>query len=402
LFPFVPLVRYRLPELHEPSLPRPALLETCPRESQHSIRTELDTIKELAATGIAHSRRNSIGTTWDIWETFCAQLHCDPYLAGIDDPIPLLQIFAHRYRIGTVAPSGASVRSRTVEGALRAVGQTLASLGSDDPRVTANGKLDLRLTRQLAAYKKQDPPPTRVKPIPFPILAQTAALCRCANTAASNTIADMLLLGFFFLLRPGEYAYTDNPDAAPFRLCDIHLLIHNRRINPLTSTIADLRQVNYVALEFTTQKNGVRGELVGLGRTGHPIHCPVHALVNRIHHFRTNNAPMTTPLYSYFHNTWKRIDTATLTSHLRITVTAMGSTYGINPTEISVRSLRSSGAMALLCAKVDSDTIRLLGRWRSDEMLRYLHVQTFPLVAPLAAKMLRHGHFTLIPNHNGE
>jgi hypothetical protein len=89
----------------------------------------------------------------------------------------------------------------------------------------------------------------------------------------------MLLLGFFFLLRPGEYAYTDNPDAAPFRLCDIHLLIHNRRIHPLSSTITELRQVNYVALEFTTQKNGVRGELVGLGRTGHPIHCPVHALI---------------------------------------------------------------------------------------------------------------------------
>jgi hypothetical protein len=175
----------------------------------------------MAANGIAHSRQNSIGTTWDIWEGFCAQLHCDPYLECIDDPIPLLQIFAHRYRIGTVAPSGALVRSRTVEGALHAVGQMLASLGSADPRFTTNGKLDLRLTRQLAAYKKQDPPPTRVKPILLPILAQTAALCRHTNTAASNTIADMLLLGFFFLLRPGEYAYTDNPDTAPFRLCDI-------------------------------------------------------------------------------------------------------------------------------------------------------------------------------------
>jgi hypothetical protein len=54
--------------------------------------------------------------------------------------------------------------------------------------------------------------------------------------------------------------------------------------------------------------------------------------------------------------------------------------------------------MALLCAKVDTDTIRLLGRWRSDEMLRYLHVQTFPLVAPLASQMLRHGHFSLMSN----
>ena len=34
-------------------------------------------------------------------------------------------------------------------------------------------------------------------------------------------------------------------------------------------------------------------------------------------------------------------------------------------------------AMALLCAGVNSDRTRLLGRWRSDEMYRYLHVQAF-------------------------
>jgi hypothetical protein len=160
--------------------------------------------------------------TWDIWADFCMQLYCNPDLAYIDDPIPLLQLFAHRYRTGALAPSGAQDHSRTVEGALCAVGQVFASLGHSDPRLTASGKLDLRLSRQLTAYKKQDPPPTRVKPIPFPILAQTAALCRRANTAQSNTIADMLFLGFFFLLRPGEYAYTTNENAAPFRLCDVH------------------------------------------------------------------------------------------------------------------------------------------------------------------------------------
>ncbi len=78
----------------------------------------------------------------------------------------------------------------------------------------------------------------------------------------------------------------------------------------------------------------------------------------------------------------------------------MGHDYGIQSHQVSIRSLRSSGAMSLLCAKVDTDMIRLLGRWRSDEMMRYLHVQTFPLVAPLAAQMLQHGNFTLIPNHS--
>jgi hypothetical protein len=269
-----------------------------------------------------------------------------------------------------------------------------------DPRLLSSGKLDLRLQRQLTAYKRQDPPPSRVKPIPFPLIAQTAKLNYLANTPYSNAIADMLLLGFFFLLRPGEYAHTENPDASPFRMCDTHLLINDRRLHPYTCTHTDLYQVNYIALEFTSQKNGVRGELIGLGRTGHPTWCPVHALINRIKHLRTHNAPCTTPLFRYWDCQWHTITTTTLTAQLRTTASALGPAWGINPTDISVRSLRSSGAMALLCANVDTDMIRLLGRWRSDEMLRYLHVQSFPLVAPLASQMLQHGSFALIPNNS--
>jgi len=350
-------------------------------------------------TGLHATRRGSANTTWDIWHEFCESLHCDPYLQTIDDPIPLLQIFAHRYRTGTLAPSGSIVRSRTVEGALRAVGQTLATLGCQDPRLQSSGKLDLRLARQLTSYKKADPPPTRVKPIPFPIIAHTAHIAYLSNTAKGHTIADMLILGFFLLLRPGEYAYTNNPEAAPFRLQDTHILINDRRLNNLQCTEHELLAVNYIALEFTSQKNGVRGELVGLGRSGHPTWCPVKALTNRIKHLRTFHAQPTTPLYSYHDTMWRNIDTATLTAQLRCTVTALGQAYGIQPQEISIRSLRSSGAMALLCARVDTDMIRLLGRWRSDEMLRYLHVQSFPLLSPLSQQMLRHGHFTLMPNH---
>lgn len=374
------------------------MLESCHPDRQRDLEHDLCTIKQIAATAITASRTGSQDTTWDIWCTFCQDLHIDPFLTQLDDPIPLLQIFAHKYRDGSVAPSGVAVRSRTVEGALRAVGKTFTALGSPDPRLQPSGKLDFRLSRQLTAYKKQDPPPTRVKPIPFPLIAQTAALHYTAGTPHSLAVADMLMLGFFFLLWPGEYAHTTNPDAAPFRLRDTHLLINNRRIFPYQCTVADLHHVNYIALEFTTQKNGVRGELVGLGRIGHPTWCPVQALIHRVTHLCTHHAPLDTPLYSYFSDQWRYVDTNMLTSSLRHTITAHGHQWGLQPSDISIRSLRSSGAMALLCAKVDTDLIRLLGRWCSDEMLRYLHVQTFPIVAPLAAQMLRHGQFTLIPN----
>ena len=62
------------------------------------------------------------------------------------------------------------------------------------------------------------------------------------------------------------------------------------------------------------------------------------------------------------------------------------------------RSLRAGGAMAMLCGKVDSDIIRLVGRWRSDAMFRYLHAQAIPIISPLAPTMLQNGAFSLMPN----
>jgi hypothetical protein len=380
-------------------LPYKATLDACDPSGTRNLRSELGLIKENAAKGISPGRVGANNTSWSIWATFCRDLTCDPFLQNISDPMPLLQIFANRYRSGALAPSCSPVRSRTVEAALRAVGQTFSTLGYQDPRLQSSGKLDIRLQRQLQAYSKDDPPPSRVKPIPLQIIQHVVVMCARSNDPKLQAISHMIILGFFFLLRPGEYAFTDNPDAAPFRLCDIHVLLYNRRLDPAQCLEQDLDNATHIALEFTRQKNGVRGELVGLGRSGHPTLCPVKAAVLRIKHLRIHRAHPNTPIYS-FHtgHMWRTITTTDLTQQLRLATTTLGHTVGIHPADISIRSLRSSGAMALLCADVDSDRIRLLGRWRSDEMLRYLHVQALPVVAPLARQMVQHGFFTFLPN----
>jgi hypothetical protein len=43
--------------------------------------------------------------------------------------------------------------------------------------------------------------------------------------------------------------------------------------------------------------------------------------------------------------------------------------------------------MALLYAGIDRDRIRMIGRWRSDEMLPYLHLQAQPLMTGVSAAM---------------
>lgn len=235
--------------------------------------------------------------------------------------IPILQVFTHQYCTCTI-------------------GQTLTILGNLDPYLQPSGK--------LTAYKKEDPPLTRVKPIPFPIIAHTTHLCYISHTSKSHCIANMLILGFFFLLWPGEYTHTSNPEAALFWLTDTHILINDCCLNHLLCSKEELLAITYIALEFTTHKNGVQGELLGLGRSGHPTWCPVKALLNQIRHLHTFKASPTTPLYSYFDMIWHRIDTQTLAPYLCNSVTVLGHNCGIQPHKISICS---SGAMGRIVVR---------------------------------------------------
>ncbi len=62
----------------------------------------------------------------------------------------------------------------------------------------------------------------------------------------------MIILAFFFLLRPGEY--TDNngdTNKHPFLLGDIQLFIGDTRLNLLTDSDARLKQARFAPLTFT-------------------------------------------------------------------------------------------------------------------------------------------------------
>jgi hypothetical protein len=214
----------------------------------------------------------------------------DPTLQIVEDPVPFLQVFAYGYRNGTIAPSKRSVRSRTVEGALRSVGQRFASMGSQDPRFTIQNKMDFRLQWQLACYSKQDLPPDRVKPVPIAIIRHVLTAALLSASIDNLVVADMIVLAFFVLLRPGEYAATTS-DATPLRMCDVQLFIGPVRIDPATADEQSLWSATFASLTFTTQKNGVRREVIGLGCSGDPELCPVLCLVRRILHLRHFNAP---------------------------------------------------------------------------------------------------------------
>ena len=105
-----------------------------------------------------------------------------------------------------------------------------------------------------------------------------------------------------------------------------------------------------------------------------------------------------TPLGRVF--TWHGTDSVTqalITKTLRDAVHLIGKDLGFLPGEVLSRSLRAASAMALLVSKVDTDIICLLGRWRSDEMLQYLHLSAKPLMKNFAARML-HAEYNMTPS----
>ena len=369
-------------------------------DTQHSFRRDFELAQDAVRSGVTAQRAAGADTHWQLWSDFCDELAVDALLSNLQDPVALLQVFAQRYRTGTIAPKSKPVRSRTVEDALRSVGQTFAGLGKPDPRLTSTGNIDFRIQRMLSSYKKKDPPPNRVKPIPVQVLRRIMAVAHAAPTPANLAIADMCSIAFFYLLRPGEYTVSPS-ESTPFRLCDVQLRIGNRRLDLLLATDADIRSATFATLTFTTQKNGVRGEVIGLSRSGNPQLCPVISLCNRILHARAHNADLTTPIARYFdRGRWHNVTSTHISTTLKAAVTFLGPTLGFLASDVSARSLRAAGAMALLCAHVDTDIIRLVGRWRSDEMLCYLHVQAEPTMRGFSARMLQHGSFVLLPNND--
>jgi hypothetical protein len=268
--------------------------------------------------------------------------------------------------------------------------------------MNSHGRLDFRLTTLYQSWAKSDDPPSRVKPLPLPLLTHTVTLANVENTPASLASGECLTFAFYFLLRPGEYLGPPH-DALDnlFRLKDLVLWIGSTALDLLHCPLADLRAATFATLTFTRQKNGVRNERIGHGRSGHPTICPVLSLVARVIALRHMQALPTTPLNAYEGAAsgppFCYVHAADITRRIRMAL-HLHPDPAYAPSDVSARSTRAGGAMALLCAGIDSDRIRLIGRWRSDELYRYLHVQAQPVMTGLSAAMLRGGSFRLTPH----
>ena len=83
------------------------------------------------------------------------------------------------------------------------VGETLADLGTPDPRLDSHGKRFKTLSNLFRAHGKEDPPLDQAKPVPIQLVEHAVNALQANATMPvhlRHAIADCIIIGHFFLL----------------------------------------------------------------------------------------------------------------------------------------------------------------------------------------------------------
>jgi hypothetical protein len=135
------------------------------------------------------------------------------------------------------------------------------------------------------------------------------------------------------------------------------------------------------------------------GRSGGSLCCPVRATVRRILYHCQNKCKSSIPLASYYRNGRRvPIKVKDVTDTLRLVMTMNNHRTGIAANEVSARSIQAGGAVDLLHGQVDMDHIRMMGRWHSHAMMRFLYMQARCVVGCYAVAVFNRGSYTFLPD----
>jgi hypothetical protein len=286
----------------------------------------------------------------------------------------------------------------TVRGAVSHVVQAFRSAGRQNPTKDEDHELSILLSRQLRAFKNDDPQQQQQKAIPFIVLDE---LAKRQTTELDSALAQLTIGAAFFACRSCEYSIVPKTEERRTKL----LCLRNIRLfkdGHLISAPSDnLELADSVAITFEMQKNDSKFDTVIHGRTDDPTLCPVlqwARLVNRI--WAYPGATKNTPVCAVWrHGRPDKITSKQVLTALRAACTVVGSArLGFEPHEVGTHSLRSGAAMEMYLAGVPVYTIMLIGRWSSDAFLRYIRKQVEQFSQHVAKQMLTFRSFHTVPN----
>ena len=119
----------------------------------------------------------------------------------------------------------------------------------------------------------------------------------------------------------------------------------------------------FVTFTFSSQKNISRDKKIGYKDSGYPLMCPKSALIWRIIHIQKNSTTPSTPISHAVTPTgrWNNITTTLISRTLKTSVNFCGPNRGFEVKDVSALSFRDTGTRAILCARVNSHIINLIG-----------------------------------------
>lgn len=337
-------------------------------------------------------------TNWNKWSAYCVanNLGSDPYLSTQSPSARFNALvgFAARVRTGSLG-RGKQVKADTVATALRHVSQIIMLAGYPDPRKQPGSPdLHLALDRLLKSYRNNDDAPRSQLALPVTIFENIAATEGHSSNPLEQATADIIILSFFFLLRIGETTIpaTNRPTrTTQFRRRDVTFWkLHNnqrRKLSP-NAPLPDLLAADAVTLKLDNQKNSVRNATLDHERVPGGF-SPTEAAARLYHNSRRAYPHSEDALLCGFAPT-KAVTAQHVHQVLqRAAVRLLLWEQGYDLDRIGTHSIRASGAMALHLNGVTPETIMLMGRWRSQTWLTYIHTQIAAFSAGMSRLMAR-------------
>jgi hypothetical protein len=131
-----------------------------------------------------------------------------------------------------------------------------------------------------------------------------------SGTLHAQTIGDLALIAFYYLLCIGEYTMkgkrNNTKQTLQFKFEDVSFFKRNKAGTlvclPRDTPPSLIVTADSATLKLDNQKNGWKGVCVHQEANGKLFNCPVRALAHRVLHLQNNRATGKTLLSSFFHS----------------------------------------------------------------------------------------------------
>jgi hypothetical protein len=323
----------------------------------------------------------------------------NPFLDGFtqEQRILILSGYAHHVRQNRHGSTSKDrLQGTTVSAAISDVVQTFRSNLRPDPTHDRSNQKSTLIQRQLKAYRATDPARKSQACLPIQVWMAIGADRSSSLTCA---LGDLIIGALFFAMRSCEYSSTaaaDGPRKTKILTCDnIQFLVASGsgiQALPHSLPCAKLEKADCIAIRFVAQKNNENFIKVTQYRSGKCL-CPVIAWARTVK--RVLGYPKASPsstVNTFIHpqtGSQVRISAAQVRAHIRLNVTKVGAQrLGVDIKRVGTHSLRTSCAMLLYLAKVRTETIKLIGRWKSDAFLLYIRRQVQEFAEGLSNGMM--------------